>query len=252
MATIAQPVIPDKSPVPTPSSPTPLRPEAAVPGEIVDMAGRVAHGAHRGAPPAGRAGRQPGGARLQPPVADGPGALSARCPAWEDIRMTTLPFPDPLVRQAAAAVAAQSETPFDPVRYGKALDLVLAGAVTLLAEGTAQVCAGDITYRVTEACTCGCPTAQARGTSCTHLRTARGKHSPHWADSLAPGEHGRDVDEPARAGDLSRRVSGRAPAVQLHVPGHDGCGGARPPAPSAPPAPGAAGHRRGLRPRTGQ
>lgn len=86
--------------------------------------------------------------------------------------MTTLPLPEPLVRQAAAAVAAQSDMPFDPVRYGKALDLVLAGAVELRADGTAHVCSGETTYTVADTCTCGCPDAAYRGAGCKHVLAA--------------------------------------------------------------------------------
>jgi hypothetical protein len=85
---------------------------------------------------------------------------------------TSAPFPPPLIMQDAAQTTALAGTPFDPVRVGKALDLVLTSAVTLFPDGTAQVRSGDTTYVVTDTCSCGCPDTQYRGTSCKHQLAA--------------------------------------------------------------------------------
>jgi len=70
------------------------------------------------------------------------------------------------VVQAAEQVAAQPATPVDPARLTKAMDLVLANAVSLLPDGTARVKSGSHTYHLAPDCTC--EDAQRRGTGCKH------------------------------------------------------------------------------------
>jgi hypothetical protein len=70
------------------------------------------------------------------------------------------------VVQAAAQVAAQPAVPVDSARLTKAMDLVLASAVSLLPDGTARVRSGSHTYHLTPDCTC--EDAQRRGTGCKH------------------------------------------------------------------------------------
>jgi len=70
------------------------------------------------------------------------------------------------VVQAAEQVAAQPAVPVDPARLTKAMDLVLANAVSLLPDGTARVRSGSHTYHLAPDCIC--EDAQRRGKGCKH------------------------------------------------------------------------------------
>jgi hypothetical protein len=88
-------------------------------------------------------------------------------------RDTTPPVPQPptstpqqAVVQAAEQVVARPATPVDPARLTKAMDLVMANAVSLLPDGTARVRSGSHTYHLAPDCTC--EDAQRRGNGCKH------------------------------------------------------------------------------------
>jgi hypothetical protein len=70
------------------------------------------------------------------------------------------------VTQAAEQVFTQPAVQANPERLHKAMDLVLAGAVTLQPDGTATVKSGSHTYQINGECTCG--DAQHRTKFCKH------------------------------------------------------------------------------------
>jgi hypothetical protein len=79
---------------------------------------------------------------------------------------TARPSAQQAIVQAAEQIAAPPAAPVDPARLTKAMDLVLANAVSLLPDGTARVKSGSHTYHLAPDCTC--EDAQRRGTGCKH------------------------------------------------------------------------------------
>jgi hypothetical protein len=75
------------------------------------------------------------------------------------------------VTQAAEQVCTQPAVQANPERLHKAMDLVLAGAVTLHPDGTATVQSGSRAYQINGECTC--EDARRRTTFCKHSLAVR-------------------------------------------------------------------------------
>jgi hypothetical protein len=75
------------------------------------------------------------------------------------------------VTQAAEQVFTQPAVQANPERLHKAMDLVLAGAVTLHPDGTATVKSGSRAYQINGECTC--EDARRRTTFCKHYLAVR-------------------------------------------------------------------------------
>jgi len=89
--------------------------------------------------------------------------------SWDDALDGKFPLTYRQRWQQAALRATEQLSdgrPLDPVRLAKALDLVLANAVSLQPDGTATVKSGSHTYHLAPDCTC--EDAQRRGNGCKH------------------------------------------------------------------------------------
>ena len=102
----------------------------------------------------------------------------------QDIRNETF-------QQAVIAMAATMNTPENKGRLPKAIDLVLAGGVTLHDDGTATVKSGNQTYDIDLEDGCPCADSQHRGQPCKHalaveLLTRAQAHLAQQGNGTAP------------------------------------------------------------------